>query len=550
MAQGNVRTLIDGAISRDSERAAGNAMSASDRRTHSCAECRRRRIRCDGKQVPCSQCLYYQVPDRCYYPQRQSRRVISTKAFEDLSIAYSTSQRVLGRLFPGLSIEYLDNFPRDELIHLIYSNSSQPVTGPSEAEQTSDTDIKEVLLGFEASRTQEVIWDESSSGGDHDQARIDDVNGITALFDTNSGRSYVGISSVPIILHVMAFRSPHLRNAIQKSNTTTNQEPADLVPLGLSQLFSQYACQPASQQIMDEATLIDLYFQSVHLILPMALILFGGYYLHFLDKPNMATSIMGAAHRMALAMGLHQPAQLNQGSSVGEQGMAGVRTRTWWCLFCLDTWAGTTLGRPASQSPEMAGLDGSSTLSCGPLDYSSVSINASASFSIIAARIQERMVDSPLMAFSEVKRFDNELLAWHGNLHPEFRGSYKPGDAICLAALLLEYRYLNARMLLYRPFLLIWFIKRCNVQNSLGHQDMTSFTPSSIDLMTDAFSNIHGNPNANENDVINGLQSEFTGRVNTQFAPQGASWPATSGGSSSGSGFAKPVEVDCQHFVM
>jgi hypothetical protein len=50
-----------------------------ERKTRSCAECRRRRIRCDGFTVPCSQCVYYQVVDRCFYPQRRSRRAPTTK---------------------------------------------------------------------------------------------------------------------------------------------------------------------------------------------------------------------------------------------------------------------------------------------------------------------------------------------------------------------------------------------------------------------------------------------------------------------------------------
>ncbi|SCO16234.1 uncharacterized protein FFB20_14951 [Fusarium fujikuroi] len=61
-------------------------------------------------------------------------------------------------------------------------------------------------------------------------------------------------------------------------------------------------------------------------------------------------------------------------------------------------------------------------------------------------------------------------------------------------------------------------------------------TPASIDIMIDAYSNIHGNPNGDKNNVIKGVQWELTGRVNTQYAAPGASWPPTSGGSGGGSG--------------
>ncbi|KAL6915582.1 hypothetical protein FSHL1_007032 [Fusarium sambucinum] len=59
-------------------------------------------------------------------------------------------------------------------------------------------------------------------------------------------------------------------------------------------------------------------------------------------------------------------------------------------------------------------------------------------------------------------------------------------------------------------------------------------SPGSIDIMIDAFSAIHGNPNGNKNDVVKNVKWEFTGNVNTQFAAPGASWPAKSGSSGSG----------------
>ncbi|RGP81751.1 hypothetical protein FLONG3_136 [Fusarium longipes] len=61
-------------------------------------------------------------------------------------------------------------------------------------------------------------------------------------------------------------------------------------------------------------------------------------------------------------------------------------------------------------------------------------------------------------------------------------------------------------------------------------------TPASIDIMIDAYSNIHGNPNGDKNNVIKGVQWELTGRVNTKFAAPGASWPVKSDGSSGGDG--------------
>jgi hypothetical protein len=86
-------------------------------------------------------------------------------------------------------------------------------------------------------------------------------------------------------------------------------------------------------------------FGSSHIETVQALAIIGGYYLHYINRPNMANAIIGAAIRMASALGLHRES-LAQGSS-SDVAAAETRRRTWWSLFCLDTWATTTLGRPS-----------------------------------------------------------------------------------------------------------------------------------------------------------------------------------------------------------
>lgn len=86
-------------------------------------------------------------------------------------------------------------------------------------------------------------------------------------------------------------------------------------------------------------------FGSCHLETVQALGLMGGFYLHYINRPNMANAILGAALRMACAMGLHREGLPEQGPA--DAMMIEQRRRTWWSLFCLDTWASTTLGRPS-----------------------------------------------------------------------------------------------------------------------------------------------------------------------------------------------------------
>ena len=90
-------------------------------------------------------------------------------------------------------------------------------------------------------------------------------------------------------------------------------------------------------------------FGSGHIYTVQALALYGGWLLHYLNKPNTASAVMGATLRMAVAMGLHR-AQMPRHYPIYSQsaGHSSIMTRirTWWCIFCLDTWAAATLGRP------------------------------------------------------------------------------------------------------------------------------------------------------------------------------------------------------------
>lgn len=82
---------------------------------------------------------------------------------------------------------------------------------------------------------------------------------------------------------------------------------------------------------------------SAHLETIQALGLMGGYYLHYVSQPNLAYSLMGAALRMAMAMGLHEEPTRSD-NSLSE---LSLDRRVWWSLFCMDTWGSATLGRPS-----------------------------------------------------------------------------------------------------------------------------------------------------------------------------------------------------------
>jgi hypothetical protein len=88
---------------------------------------------------------------------------------------------------------------------------------------------------------------------------------------------------------------------------------------------------------------------SAHLETVQALTLLGGLYLHYLQLPNQANALMGAALRLATALGLHRDYSESTTLAKNENmtSLTEHRHRVWWSLFCLDAWACSNLGRPS-----------------------------------------------------------------------------------------------------------------------------------------------------------------------------------------------------------
>lgn len=87
---------------------------------------------------------------------------------------------------------------------------------------------------------------------------------------------------------------------------------------------------------------------SLHLETIQALGLFGGWYCHYISQPNLSYSLIGTALRMATALGMHKEfGDSSKPPSPAKIASMDLRSRIWWSLVCMDTWAGMTLGRPS-----------------------------------------------------------------------------------------------------------------------------------------------------------------------------------------------------------
>lgn len=200
---------------------------------------------------------------------------------------------------------------------------------------------------------------------------------------------------------------------------------------------------------------------SSHIETIQALGLLGGQYLHYVSQPNLAYSLMGAALRMAAALGLHKEFAQNQDGQCKQNiSSADVKRRVWWSLFCLDTWGCMTLGRPS-----MGRFGPTITVKLpqyrergNVLDI--IPLLENVRFCKIATQIQEILATAPLTRYHEMSHFDNQLLEWYENL-PYILKDHEPcSKSIVITRTVMKWRYYNQRMLIYRPTLLSYAMRR------------------------------------------------------------------------------------------
>ncbi|GFF56569.1 fungal transcriptional regulatory protein, N-terminal [Aspergillus udagawae] len=192
-----------------------------------------------------------------------------------------------------------------------------------------------------------------------------------------------------------------------------------------------------------------------------ALCLLGGYYLHYRNSPNMAYAILAAAQRLAIALGLHRESQArghhhHQDSDASHHRAIRLesRRRTWWSLYCLDTWASMTLGRPTCGRWDSSTMNTSLPTPLCPNDHFAASLKASIQFCHIGNRLQHRFAQSIRIYPSEARSLDRELQEWYKSLPSLLKETINAPPRITVAREFLRNRYHNIRLMLSRCFLL------------------------------------------------------------------------------------------------
>ncbi|KAL5333891.1 fungal-specific transcription factor domain-containing protein [Aspergillus crustosus] len=200
---------------------------------------------------------------------------------------------------------------------------------------------------------------------------------------------------------------------------------------------------------------------SSHLETVQTLGILGGWYLHYVAQPNLAYALMGAALRMAATMGLHKEFA-DQSDTTNKHKMASLdlKRRVWWTLFLMDCWGGVTLGRPTMGrfSPSITVKLPHHRESGNVLDILPLLENVR--FCKISNQIQDALAVSPLTKYSEILHFDNQLVEWYNSL-PYILKDHEPcPESIANTREVMKWRYHVQRILLYRPTLLSYAMRR------------------------------------------------------------------------------------------
>ncbi|KAL1837640.1 hypothetical protein VTJ49DRAFT_3560 [Mycothermus thermophilus] len=518
----------------DNTKTSGTGTTKRITTPHACAECKRRKIRCDGQQ-PCGQCLSSRAPKRCFYDKHRQRVIPSRKTLEALSQSLEECRSILRRLYPNHEVQTLLPLSRQELLNLLERPGpidtsvgglpSPPINTTPVSDLGSPVPKQENILEQLPGRDAE--WDEERRGRDGIPAEADDINALSLSVDRQA--SYLGASSIKAALMVMLKVQPSLRNTLAAPLSGVEMShnfPAAVRQKPASSTSSSSQKEPP-QRIpwsWKGQTLIDAYFKRIHVFIPMldessfradylegqrtdapwlallnmvfamgsiaasksddynhvnyynramehlpmdalgsshietvqALALIGGYYLHYINRPNMANAVLGAAIRMASALGLHRE---SLAQSTNDIVAAETRRRTWWSLFCLDTWATTTMGRPSFgrwgpainiRPPEFginANRDSSQHAGILPLIEN-------IKFCKIATQIQDMLAIAPLLRPEDRCNLDAQLVAWYTSLPWLLRTTDPCAEPLYMARCIMKWRYQNLRMLLHRPVLL------------------------------------------------------------------------------------------------
>lgn len=201
-------------------------------------------------------------------------------------------------------------------------------------------------------------------------------------------------------------------------------------------------------------------------------------YLQKRDRPNSGYNYLGLAVRMALGLRLHKQID-DSNESILDQEM---RRRIWWCLYIFD--CGQTIGYGRPLGIPCSGIDTRLPLNILDSNLTALSVKfpdeeeqptiftsvrLQSLFHLLTNSIYERIITDPFPSAQLLLDWDKLYLErWRKLIPNYFKKEAHVSLRFKLALIVLEWRYRNLKIIMFRTFLLKRVIldpKKLNADN-------------------------------------------------------------------------------------
>lgn len=237
-----------------------------------------------------------------------------------------------------------------------------------------------------------------------------------------------------------------------------------------------------SQEESDDLSLFDIaktklsieVLETGNITLVQTLTLMSNY-LQKRDRPNSGYNYLGLAVRMALGLGLHKQIDDSDTSLLNQE----IRRRIWWCLYIFD--CGQTIGYGRPLGIPCAGISASLPLNILDSNLTALSaklpdeedaptictsVRLQSLFHMLTNSIYERIITDPFPSALLLLEWDQQYLERWKRLIPNyFKKEANVPKKFMLAHSVLEWRYRNLKIIMFRTFLLKKVLLNSKVTN-------------------------------------------------------------------------------------
>lgn len=211
-------------------------------------------------------------------------------------------------------------------------------------------------------------------------------------------------------------------------------------------------------------------FETGNITLVQALTLTSNY-VQKRNKPNSGYNYLGLAKRMALGIGLHKEFKDWHSKPL----MLETRRRVWYCLYIFDVGAIITFSRPLDLPKD--GIEVQLPLNVSDSDITASTktlpgetqgttlythVRCQAKFHLATSNIYERLISTFPSAEEMLQLDDNHLGAWLQDLPSYFSEGAPQAARYRLCHAILQWRWRNLRILMYRPYVVRRMVSRAH----------------------------------------------------------------------------------------